>query len=104
HRHREPLRPGGRLDPIAILPAVLFELHGVEEDEHVGFSPLGQVAEPRQVVRLMDGDLHGFLTKTGFVRSWWTAPERASMRKKRGVPSNVCTCTDGHGVRPAHVS
>src|SRR5262249_56716636 len=103
-RHGEPLRPRGGLDRIAILPAVLLELHGVEEDEEIGFSPLGQVAEPRQVVRLMDGDLHGVLTKTGLVRSWCGGFPRASTRKTSGAPSNLSSTTAGNGVSPAHLS
>src|SRR5262249_47573328 len=92
------------LDPIAILPAVLLELHGVEEDEEIGFGPLGQVAEPRQGVRLMDGDLHGVLTNTGFVSSCGGGRPRAATRKTSGALTNVSPGMVVNGVCPAHVS
>src|SRR6185436_16843066 len=57
-RYREPARPVGRLDPVAILPAVLLVLHGVEEHEQVSARPFREVAEPGQIVRLVNGDFH----------------------------------------------
>ncbi len=45
-------------DAVPILPFVLLELDGVENDEHVRRVQLVHVAEPREVLRLMDGDPH----------------------------------------------
>jgi len=58
HRHRQPARARRRLDAVPVLPTVLLVLHRVEEDEAVGCGPLGEVPEPRQVVRLVDRDFH----------------------------------------------
>ena len=80
HRHGQPLRAGGGLDAIAVLPAVLLVLHGVEEHEDVGGRPLGEVAEPRQIVRLVDGHGGHGRTKIGLVSTRCWAP-RASARQ-----------------------
>src|SRR5262249_60986292 len=91
HRHGEPAGPGGGLDAITVLPAVLLVLHGVEEHEHVGCGPLGQVAQPWQVVRLVDPDgrhrnpLWG-RTKIGLLSTPSRAPP-TSPRRTTGQPS-----------------
>src|SRR5262249_27617183 len=98
HGHREPACAGGGLDAIAILPAVLLVLHGVEEDEGVGGGPLGEIAEPRHVLRLVDGELHGF-TKIGFASTRCWAP-RASTRRTSGAVSAFTRRTARNGVAP----
>src|SRR6266446_6783303 len=57
-RGRQPTRSVASLDPVAVLPAIFLVLHGVEKHEEVGGGPLGEVPEPRQIVRLVDRDFH----------------------------------------------
>ena len=57
-RHRQPLGPLGGEDAVSILPLGLHVLDGVEQDEDLGSIDLVQVAEPGQVVGLVDGDPH----------------------------------------------
>ena len=57
-RDREPLRSVRPLHEIAIAPIVLGELHVVVEDEHVDVVDQVEVTLPRDVVRLVDRDLH----------------------------------------------
>lgn len=45
-----------RLDLVAILPAVARELNIVEDDKELAARDLFEIAQPRQVVRLMDSD------------------------------------------------
>src|SRR5205807_7156986 len=89
-------------DPVPVLPAVLLELHRVEEDETVGGGPLGQVSEPRQIVRLVDGDLHAGCSSAGPRRlcAAWTAL-RAALRPARGAPRPTpCPLACGRLTRP----
>src|SRR3989442_4714029 len=88
---------------MAVLPAVLLVLHGVEEDEQVGGCPLRQIAEPRQILRLVDRDPHGCLTKIGLL-SRRAPPPRASRRKTAGRPSHVSRCVARNGVEPLHAA
>src|SRR5260370_1012623 len=89
HGHRQPLRSRARLDPVPVLPAVLRVLHRVEEDEPVRGGPLGDVAEPRQIVRLVDRDLHGRRLRITAPsrRSGWTGAGPARARPSDRTPA-----------------
>src|SRR3546814_10427506 len=56
--NRQPARRAIAKDSDAVGVAVLAELDVVEEDEDVGPGDLMKIAEPRQIVRLMNGDDH----------------------------------------------
>src|SRR3954451_13908650 len=56
HRDGQPARPIRRLDTIASATVSPCELHRVEEDEDVATGDDGEIASPRDVARLDDGD------------------------------------------------
>src|SRR5262245_62316760 len=58
--NRQPARPAGREDAVPIPPGAVV-LHVVEQDELVGHVDQIEVALPRDVARLDDGDLRVLL-------------------------------------------
>ena len=58
HRDRQPLPPLRRPDAIPVLPFVLLELDRVQQDEEIGRVQLIEVAQPGEVMRLVDCDPH----------------------------------------------
>ena len=58
HRYRQPVRGAVDTHGRAVLVIATLELHMVEEDEDIGTGHAMQVAEPRQVVRLVNRDAH----------------------------------------------
>src|SRR5439155_1540959 len=92
YRHGQPARAARRLDAVPVLPAVLLVLDRVEEDEAVGGGPLGEVPEPRQVVRLVDRDLHGRLRKIG-LDSRRPGPRASSAARSVRSDTRKTVCT-----------
>ena len=79
HRHRQPLPAHSGLDAIAVLPLVLLVLHVVQVAEHVGLQHLVKVAEPRQVLGLMDGNDHANARKGSRGRGFKGSKERNTL-------------------------
>src|SRR5919201_2073054 len=97
HRDREPPGAVRRLDAIAVLPAVLLVLNGIEEDEEIRGRPFREIAEPRQILRLVDGDSHGAFTKLGLLSNRPPLAARASRRNTVGRPSHASRCVAPNG-------
>src|SRR5712692_1456708 len=58
HRDREPLKSCGCFDPVSLLPGPFLKLHTVEKDKSINLVDQVEIAEPRQVSRLRDGNFH----------------------------------------------
>src|SRR3954464_2487051 len=58
HRHRKPARFAVEPDLAAVLVTAALELDVVQQDEQIDLGHAVQVAEPRQIVRLVNRDDH----------------------------------------------
>lgn len=84
HGNRYPLPALRRFDAVSVLPLVFFVLNSVKETENIGFNKLVKIAEPRQVLRLVNGNDQlsdaPVIIKIGFDISLPAEPLRTSIR------------------------
>ncbi len=58
HRNGQPLPAVRRFDPVAVLPFILLVLNRAQQHKDIGPVDLIEIAEPWQILRLMNGENH----------------------------------------------